>query len=57
MKKIKTHFDTRFRADNKHSGLQLMETFFSSMSWISGCFQRIAQQHYELCSKEKYLGQ
>ena len=28
MKKIKTHFDTHFRADNKHSGLQLMETFF-----------------------------
>lgn len=28
MKKIKTHFDPRFRADNKHSGLQLMETFF-----------------------------
>lgn len=28
MKKIKTHFDTRFRADSKHSGLQLMETFF-----------------------------
>ncbi|MEJ5102752.1 hypothetical protein [Chryseobacterium sp. MYb328] len=28
MKKIKTHFDTRFRADNKHSGLQLMENFF-----------------------------
>jgi hypothetical protein len=28
MKKIKTHFDTRFRADKKRSGLQLMETFF-----------------------------
>ena len=28
MKKIKTHFDTRFWADKKHSGLQLMETFF-----------------------------
>ncbi|AZA84329.1 hypothetical protein C1637_05670 [Chryseobacterium lactis] len=28
MKKIKTYFDTRFRADKKHSGLQLMETFF-----------------------------
>lgn len=28
MKKIKTDFDSRFRADRKHSGLQLMETFF-----------------------------
>lgn len=28
MKKIKTDFNPRFRADNKHSGLQLMETFF-----------------------------
>ncbi|MEJ5102772.1 hypothetical protein [Chryseobacterium sp. MYb328] len=28
MKKIKTHFDTCFRADSKHSGLKLMETFF-----------------------------
>ncbi|SHF03048.1 hypothetical protein [Chryseobacterium sp. OV279] len=28
MKKIKTDFDTRFRAGKKHSGLQLMETFF-----------------------------
>lgn len=28
MKKIKTHFDIRFRAGKKNSGLQLMETFF-----------------------------
>ncbi|STC94304.1 hypothetical protein [Chryseobacterium carnipullorum] len=28
MKKIKTDFAPRFRADKKHSGLQLMETFF-----------------------------
>lgn len=28
MKKIKTDFDTRFWAGKKHSGLQLMETFF-----------------------------
>ncbi|MCJ7932498.1 MAG: hypothetical protein MUW56_02390 [Chryseobacterium sp.] len=28
MKKIKTDFDTRFRAGKKCSGLQLMETFF-----------------------------
>lgn len=28
MKKIKTDFDTRFRAGKKRSGLQLMETFF-----------------------------
>jgi hypothetical protein len=28
MKKSRTKFDTRFRADKKHSGLQLMETFF-----------------------------
>jgi hypothetical protein len=28
MKKIKTNFAPRFRADKKHSGLQLMETFF-----------------------------
>lgn len=28
MKKIKTHFDPRFRAGKKCSGLQLMETFF-----------------------------
>ena len=28
MKKIKTNFDTRFRTDKKHSGLQLIETFF-----------------------------
>lgn len=28
MKKSRTNFDSRFRADKKHSGLQLMETFF-----------------------------
>lgn len=28
MKKIKTDFASRFRANNKHSGLQLMENFF-----------------------------
>ncbi|MFP7655384.1 hypothetical protein [Chryseobacterium proteolyticum] len=28
MKKIKTHFDPRFRTDKNPSGLQLMETFF-----------------------------
>ncbi|MGN7864047.1 hypothetical protein [Chryseobacterium sp. 22458] len=28
MKKIKTHFNPRFRAEKKNSGLQLMETFF-----------------------------
>lgn len=28
MKKIKTDFNTRFWADKKHSGLQLMEAFF-----------------------------
>lgn len=28
MKKIKTDFAPQFRADKKHSGLQLMETFF-----------------------------
>jgi len=28
MKKIKTHFDSRFWADKNPSGLQLMETFF-----------------------------
>ncbi|MDN3692441.1 hypothetical protein QWZ06_09230 [Chryseobacterium tructae] len=28
MKKIKTDFDTRFRADKKHSGFQLIENFF-----------------------------
>lgn len=28
MKKIKTDFNPHFRVDNKHSGLQLMETFF-----------------------------
>ncbi|WP_276878160.1 hypothetical protein [Chryseobacterium joostei] len=28
MKKSRTNFDLRFRAEKKHSGLQLMETFF-----------------------------
>lgn len=28
MKRSRTNFDPRFRADKKHSGLQLMETFF-----------------------------